>query len=80
MSSVNCSSDTTIDAVISDRPVLFMDETAHGAWVNSKALELAGIDADTPQPASGVIGKDPNSGEPTGYLADGYLNLTPMIS
>ncbi|MHC4783782.1 MAG: amidohydrolase [Planctomycetota bacterium] len=64
---------SVIDAVISDRPVLFMDETAHGAWVNSKALELAGINADTPQPASGVIGKDPNTGEPTGYLADGGM-------
>lgn len=64
---------SVIDAVISDRPVLFMDETAHGAWVNSKALELAGINADTPQPASGVIGKDPDTGEPTGYLADGGM-------
>lgn len=59
-----------IDEVIADRPVILMDETYHNAIANSKALELAGITKDTPQPATGVIGKDPKTGEPTGYLAE----------
>jgi predicted amidohydrolase YtcJ len=64
---------TLIDEVIPDRPVILIDETVHGAWVNSKALKLAGITSDTPQPTSGIIRKDPETGEPTGYLADGGM-------
>lgn len=64
---------SVIDEIIPDRPVIFIDETVHGAWVNSRALEIAGITAETPQPSSGVIRKDPDSGEPTGYLADGGM-------
>ena len=70
-----------IDAVVRDRPVFLLDETNHNAVVNSKALELAGITKDTPQPEVGVIGKDPKTGEPTGYLAESgmalVMNLVP---
>jgi len=59
-----------IDEVMPDRPVILLDETQHNALANSKALEIAGITKDTPQPATGVIGKDPVTGEPTGYLAE----------
>jgi predicted amidohydrolase YtcJ len=62
-----------LDAIIPDRPVVLIDETAHGAWVNSKALEIAGITSDTPPPPTGIIGKDPDTGEPTGYMADGGM-------
>jgi len=59
-----------IDEVITDRPVFLLDETNHNAVVNSKGLEIAGITADTPQPQGGVIEKDPETGEPTGFLAE----------
>ena len=40
-----------LDAVVPDRPVFLPNRDHHGAWVNSRALELAGIDADDPGPA-----------------------------
>lgn len=60
-----------LDAVVPDRPVFLMNRDVHGAWVNSRALEVAGITADTPDPADGRIERDPNSGEPTGTLHEG---------
>lgn len=64
-----------LDAVVPDRPVMLRDVDGHSAWVNSKALELAGIDAATPSPADGVIVKDPATGEPTGVLKEGASAL-----
>ena len=60
-----------LDAIVSDRPVFLMNRDVHGAWVNSKALEIAGIDRDTPDPPDGRIERDPATGEPTGTLHEG---------
>ncbi len=58
-----------LDAVSPEHPVALSDFTGgHVFWVNSKALELAGIRKDTPDPAGGDIIRDPDSGEPTGLL------------
>ena len=46
----------------------------HAAWVNSRALELLGVTADTPDPEGGKIGRDA-SGAPTGLLVDGAVEL-----
>ena len=59
-----------LDAIISDRPVFVMDESGHNGVANSKALELAGITKDTPQPEGGAFEIDPDTGEPTGYLSE----------
>ena len=59
-----------LDSLVSDRPVLLRDEGRHGAVVNTAMLKFAGITKDTPQPAYGLIEKDPQTGEPTGYLAE----------
>ena len=59
-----------LDDIFPDRPVYLVDSSAHNAVVNSKALELAGITKDTPQPETGVIEMDPETGEPTGFLAE----------
>jgi len=59
-----------LDSLISDRPAILRDETRHGAVVNTAMLKLAGITKDTPQPKNGFIEKDPQTGEPTGYLAE----------
>jgi predicted amidohydrolase YtcJ len=60
-----------LDAVVPDRPVFLMNRDVHGAWVNSAALEVAGITAGTPDPADGRIERDPTTGEPTGTLHEG---------
>ena len=61
-----------------------MDWTVHNAWVNSKALELFGIDDATPDPSGGVIVRDLVSGETTGILLDnaayGYRRSLPAYS
>lgn len=63
-----------LDAVLSDRPVWLARIDGHAGWANSKALELAGITADTPSPEGGEIVKDAN-GQPTGILIDTAMNL-----
>lgn len=60
-----------LDAIVPDRPVFLMNRDIHGAWVNSRALEIAGITADTTDPADGHIVRDPVTGEPTGMLHEG---------
>jgi len=56
-----------LDKVAPDRGVVLLDETNHNAWANSKALELAGVTKDTPNPAGGTFAKDKN-GELTGII------------
>ena len=63
-----------LDAIIPDRPVFIYAYDGHSAWVNSKALELAGIDKNTPYSGFGSIVKDKN-GEPTGMLSEGAMQL-----
>lgn len=63
-----------LDEVVSDRPVLLVDNSGHSAVVNSRALEIAGITADTPDPPGGVIFRD-EEGNPTGYLLEAALSL-----
>ena len=59
-----------LDSLVSDRPALLRDDTRHGAVANTAMLKLAGITKDTPQPAYGLIEKHPQTGEPTGFLAE----------
>jgi len=58
------------DAVSPDNPVALNDFSAHTLVVNSKALELAGIDKHTPDPGEGVMERDPDTGEPTGVFLE----------
>ncbi len=60
-----------LDAVFGARPVFLFNRDVHGAWVNSAALALGGIDATTPDPPDGRIERDPVSGEPSGTLHEG---------
>jgi predicted amidohydrolase YtcJ len=60
-----------LDAIVPDRPVFLFNRDVHGAWVNSRALELAGITRETPDPADGRIERDPRTGEPCGTLHEG---------
>ena len=64
-----------LDKIVSDRPVMLDAFDGHSSWVNSKALELAGITKETPDPPRGRIERDPQSGEPTGTLREAALSL-----
>ncbi|MBK5048800.1 amidohydrolase [Burkholderia sp. R-70006] len=63
----------TLDEICPDRPVCLLSTDFHTMWANSKALEIAGIDRDTPVVEEGAswFEKDPVSGEPTGLVVDG---------
>ena len=67
-----------LDAVVPDRPVFLPNRDGHGAWVNSRALELAGIDAGTPDPADGRIERDA-AGQPAGTLQEGAAGLVSRL-
>jgi len=72
-----------IDRVSPDNPVM-VSRGAHFSVVNSRALSMAGIDKDTVPDEGGIIMKDPDSSEPTGWLGDATLQrvrkLMPSIS
>lgn len=63
-----------IDAVVADRPVWLERIDGHAGWANSKALEVAGIGADTPDPVGGKIIRDAG-GNATGVLVDTAMAL-----
>lgn len=65
---------TDLDAVIDGKPVWLTRVDGHAVWVNSKAMEMAGISKETVAPQGGKIIKDGN-GEPTGILIDQAMNL-----
>jgi hypothetical protein len=68
-----------LDRVVPDRPVYLMNRDGHDAWVNSKALELAGITSDTPDPAHGRIARDPD-GTPLGTLHEGASDAMDRVA
>jgi predicted amidohydrolase YtcJ len=63
-----------LDRLVPDRPVVLHNRDGHGAWVNSAALALAGVDRHTPDPADGRIERDAD-GEPAGMLHEGAMHL-----
>jgi predicted amidohydrolase YtcJ len=67
-----------IDAAVNDRPVFIRRYDGHMALANTKALELAKIDAKTPDPAGGVIERD-SKGNPTGLLKDNAMELVERL-
>jgi len=58
-----------LDALSTTRPIYLQGSDFHNSWVNSRALALAGIDRNTPDPAGGEIVRD-GAGDPTGLLKD----------
>jgi predicted amidohydrolase YtcJ len=59
-----------LDEIIPDRPVYLESYDGHTWWANSKALQLAGITRDTPNPPGGEIVRDPKTGEATGAIKE----------
>lgn len=64
-----------LDKVVADRPVYLTAADGHSAWVNSRALEVAKITKETPDPKPGRIERDPKTGEPTGTLREDAMRL-----
>ena len=63
-----------LDEIVPDRPVYLPNRDGHSGWVNSKALKIAGITRDTPDPRDGRIERD-ELGEPSGTLHEGAQSL-----
>ena len=66
-----------LDAIDTGRPIILWASDGHNAWANSHALELAGIMAETMDPALGVIERDPD-GSPSGTLRETAQELVRM--
>lgn len=69
-----CPPKELLDQVVPDRPVLLTNTDGHGAWANTKALEMAGIDKTTPDPPDGRIERLAD-GSPQGTLHEGAIRL-----
>jgi predicted amidohydrolase YtcJ len=69
----------TLDAIVSDRPAVLTNRDGHGAWVNSRALALAGVTRDTLDPADGRIERTVE-GEPAGMLHEGAMALVGVVA
>jgi predicted amidohydrolase YtcJ len=59
-----------IDLVSPNNPVVFTDFSGHTLLANSKALDLAGVSRETPDPVSGILERNPSTGEPTGIFKE----------
>ena len=68
-----------LDRIVPDRPVYLSSRDGHSAWVNSRALELAGINAETPDPSDGRIDRDAE-GRPIGALQEGAADLVERLA
>lgn len=64
-----------LDAVVPNRPVWLVRTDGHAGWANSRALEMAGITAATPDPPGGRIERLPGSRQPSGVLVDAAMEL-----
>lgn len=67
-----------LDELVPDRPVFLISHDGHGAWVNSRALELAGITDTTPNPDGGIIARD-GAGTATGMLIEHAADLVSAL-
>ena len=68
-----------LDEVFPDRPAFLEGYDGHTYWANSKALELAHITKDTPNPPNGIIVRDPQTGEATGALKEAARSLVAAV-
>jgi predicted amidohydrolase YtcJ len=59
-----------LDSVTMGNPAFLRSKDGHAAWVNSRALELAGLTSTTPDPPGGELQRDPATGELTGVLKE----------
>ncbi|MDX1613841.1 MAG: amidohydrolase [Candidatus Promineifilaceae bacterium] len=63
-----------LDAAVPDHPVYLTAQSVHSAWVNSRALQQAGVHAGTRNPTGGAVGRTA-SGSPSGILYEKAMKL-----
>ena len=68
-----------LDEIVPDRPVFLLSQTGHEAWVNSKTLEMIGIDADSEQTTLLKWDVDPDTNEPTGNVREYVLGKIEQV-
>jgi predicted amidohydrolase YtcJ len=68
-----------LDAEVSDRPVVLDRVDGHAKWLNTKALQAAGITKDTPDPVGGRI-EHGDDGAPSGVLVDKAMDLIDKVT
>jgi len=68
-------SKSILDELVPDRPVFLSSADGHSGWANSRALEIAGVTEDTPNPVDGIIDRDPETGALIGSLQEGAMSL-----
>ena len=68
-----------LDRISGDKAVALKDDSGHNYWVNSKALNLLGLDAASEPPPGGVFVKDERSGELNGLLLETFTLLTEQL-
>lgn len=61
---------SVLDQVSTENPIVIWHTSVHMAVANTAALALVGINADTPEPEGGVIGREADGKEPNGYLEE----------
>ena len=69
---------TELDAAVPERPVWLQRVDGHAAWANTRAMQLAGITKQTPDPAGGKIMRDAN-GDATGVFVDAAQELVARV-
>ena len=67
-----------LDAIVPDRPVFLLNRDHHGAWANSRALELAGVAASPPDPPDGRVERTAD-GAPMGTFQEGAMSLVERV-
>ncbi len=67
-----------LDRIVPDRPVFLVNRDGHGAWVNSRALAEANVDAATADPRDGRIERGID-GAPAGTLQEGAMGLVQRV-
>ena len=68
-----------LDKISTDKPIFLVSVDAHSAWLNSKALTLAGINAQMPDPPNGRIERYPKSNDPSGVLREDAMGLVEQL-
>lgn len=59
-----------LDEISPDRPILILDDIAHGAWANSAAMRAAGYDLMDVDPPGGIILRSKKTGQPNGIVLE----------
>src|SRR5215475_454313 len=73
-----CPTAAVLDTVVADRPVYLPNRDHHSGWANTRALQVAGITHETPDPRDGRIERDA-AGHPTGTLHEGAMDLVEKL-